>query len=109
MLLASDSPLLQHYLKIFGHEVSAEVKVEEPSELDTRAVHFLEVGTDKLSVKYCGDARHEDDVGSIQSSVPIPGNLLIYYYEVKVVSQGDRGRIAVGFADRKFRQGSHPG
>mmetsp|Transcript_31838 Transcript_31838/g.82435 ORF Transcript_31838/g.82435 Transcript_31838/m.82435 type:complete len:483 (-) Transcript_31838:738-2186(-) len=108
MQLDTDSPLLRYYSQNLKED-RAEPRGAEPTELDTSAVHFLEVGTDKLSVKYRGDARHENDVGSIQANAPVPANVLIYYYEVKVISGGDHGRIAVGFADGKFRQGSHPG
>ena len=43
-----------------------------------------------------GSGHHYSDVGSIRTSHPIPEDCEIYYYEVLVVNQGERSRIAVG-------------
>ena len=43
-----------------------------------------------------GSGHHYSDVGSIRTSHPIPEDCEIYYYEVLVVNQGERNRIAVG-------------
>lgn len=69
----------------------------------------LQVAKDKLSVKYNGDARHANDVGSIQANRPAPKDRLIYYYEVHVLNRGEHGKIGVGFADDKFKSARQPG
>lgn len=81
-----------------------------PSELNTSSgsLAFLEVGKDKLSVKYNGPAQHDNDVGSIQANHPVPRRQLVYYFEV-TVREANGGSITLGFSDRNFKQGRHPG
>ncbi|KAF5843911.1 SPRY-domain-containing protein [Dunaliella salina] len=82
----------------------------EPSCLNTTATgHGVEIGRDKLSVRYLADGRHSNDVGSVMANRPVPRSRCIYYYEVQVVEQGDAGRIAVGFADARFKLTRQPG
>ncbi|KAI7842482.1 hypothetical protein COHA_003836 [Chlorella ohadii] len=79
-----------------------------PSELNTQSLTFLEVGKDKLSVRYNGPAQHDNDVGSIQSNNPVPLRRLVYYFEI-TVKEASGGSISLGFSDRNFKQGRHPG
>eukprot|EP00967_Tisochrysis_lutea_P039835 scaffold47769_cov20-Tisochrysis_lutea.AAC.1 len=67
----------------------------EPSCLNTTATgHGVEIGRDKLSVRYLADGRcamntihtwtsfrHSNDVGSVMANRPVPRNRCIYYYE----------------------------
>eukprot|EP00951_Prasinocladus_malaysianus_P019954 scaffold162306_cov22-Prasinocladus_malaysianus.AAC.1 len=69
----------------------------------------LQVGKDKLSVKYVGVARHNNDVGAVQANCCVPKNRLIYYYEVTVKDKGDKGRIGVGYAEANMKPGRQPG
>ena len=64
---------------------------------------------DKLSVQYVGKGSHSNDVGAIQADRPVPSDVLVYYYEVHVRDAGERGVIAVGFADLHFRLSRQPG
>ncbi|PSC76243.1 Ran-binding 10 [Micractinium conductrix] len=81
-----------------------------PSELNTSSgsLAFLEVGKNRLAVKYSGSAQHDNDVGTIQANHPVPRRQLIYYFEV-TVKEASGGSISLGFADRNFKQGRHPG
>jgi Ran-binding protein 9/10 len=58
----------------------------------------LEVSGDGLLVKYVGPGRNDSDAASIRSNIPIPPQVGIYYFEVRVNSRGKDGYIAAGFA-----------
>ncbi|KAL4855353.1 Ran-binding protein M [Chlorella vulgaris] len=81
-----------------------------PSELNTStcSLAFLEVGKDKLSLRYTGPAQHDNDVGSIQSNHPVPRRTLVGYFEV-TVKEARGGSVSLGFSDSSFKQGRHPG
>mmetsp|Transcript_5724 Transcript_5724/g.14243 ORF Transcript_5724/g.14243 Transcript_5724/m.14243 type:complete len:478 (-) Transcript_5724:162-1595(-) len=88
----------------------APVREPSPSQLNTANYgNFLKVSKDKLSVQYVGKGSHSNDVGAIQADLPVPSDVLIYYYEVTVKDAGERGVIAVGFADVHFRLSRQPG
>lgn len=81
-----------------------------PRRLDSSGVsQFLTVGKDRLTVSYKGNGQHPNDVGSIRSDAPVPGRQKIYYYEVTVLDDGERRKIGVGFADKKFKLQRQPG
>eukprot|EP00242_Pyramimonas_sp_CCMP2087_P016646 CAMPEP_0198207392 /NCGR_PEP_ID=MMETSP1445-20131203/10846_1 /TAXON_ID=36898 /ORGANISM="Pyramimonas sp., Strain CCMP2087" /LENGTH=406 /DNA_ID=CAMNT_0043880401 /DNA_START=223 /DNA_END=1439 /DNA_ORIENTATION=+ len=83
---------------------------EAPTELNTLNFgNFLEVSTDKLSVRYVGEGAHSNDVGSIQANRPAPSQQLVFYYEVEVKDGGERGKIGVGFSDKTFKHSRQPG
>jgi hypothetical protein len=83
---------------------------ELPSELNAgNHGPELEVGKDRLSLRYTGDGRHGNDVGSIQANRPVPCQQLLYYFELTVIEQGDFGRIAIGFTDKNFKVTRQPG
>ncbi|QDZ21211.1 SPRY domain-containing protein [Chloropicon primus] len=85
-------------------------KEPSPSQLNTANYgNFLKVSKDKLSVQYIGKGSHSNDVGAIQADSPVPSDVLVYYYEVHVRDAGERGVIAVGFADFHFRLSRQPG
>lgn len=87
-----------------------EVVEPMPSELNISSFNmFLEASKDKLTVRYTGQAQHENDVGSIQSNHPVPRKRLVYYYEVTVKEGSERGEVGLGFSDRSFKVGRHPG
>ena len=53
---------------------------------------------------------HNDyDVGSIRSLNPIPVTCEIYYYEVKILNRGERGKIAVGLTASGTNLNRQPG
>ena len=81
-----------------------------PSEFNTSTQgHGLEVSKDKLMCTYVGDARHSNDVGSLQSNRPVPCHRLVYYFELFVVDQGEMSNIAIGFSDKRFKLTRQPG
>jgi len=81
-----------------------------PSEFNTLNYgKFLEVSTDKLSVKYTGEGAHSNDVGAIQANCPIPSQRLVYYFECEVKDSGIRKCIAIGFSDEAFKLFRHAG
>eukprot|EP00878_Enallax_costatus_P006903 GHUV01007233.1.p1 GENE.GHUV01007233.1~~GHUV01007233.1.p1 ORF type:complete len:241 (+),score=55.60 GHUV01007233.1:288-1010(+) len=84
--------------------------VEEPTEFNT-SNHgpSLEIGKDKLSIRYVGEGRHGNDVGGIQANRPVPTQQLIYYFELTVLDQGEAGRIGLGFSDKSFKVTRQPG
>ena len=69
----------------------------------------MQVYKDKLTVKYTGDGRHDNDVGSIQANRKVPREQLVYYYEMRIMDTGERGLISIGFAEKGFKMGRHPG
>lgn len=83
-----------------------------PTHLSTLACgKFLVVSQDKLSVEYLGHkyGAHENDVGCIQANYPCPTACTIYYFELTVKDQGDKGLMAIGFTESGFKLGRHPG
>lgn len=83
---------------------------EQPTELNT-SNHGpgLEIAKDKLSIRYVGDGRYNNDVGSIQANRPVPHHQLVYYFEITVLDQGEAGRIGLGFSDKTFKVTRQPG
>ncbi|KAF5841863.1 hypothetical protein DUNSADRAFT_10569 [Dunaliella salina] len=82
----------------------------EPTCLNTTATgHGVEIGDDKLSVRYLADGRNSNDVGSVMANEPVPGDRSTFYYEMQVVDPGVLGCIAIGFADAGFKLTRQPG
>jgi hypothetical protein len=68
-----------------------------------------QVSKDKLTIRYTGPGDHETDVGSIQGNRIVPKQQRVFYYEATVVDAGLKGLIALGFAEKGFNLGKHPG
>ncbi|KAJ1472706.1 hypothetical protein T484DRAFT_1839239 [Baffinella frigidus] len=81
---------------------------EGPSEVNTTKASHL-VHTDKLTVTYNGKGNHNQDVGSVQANRPFSNRVLIGYFEVTVVSAGQRGCMAIGLANADFNLMRQPG
>eukprot|EP00300_Choanocystis_sp_HF-7_P003212 c12441_g1_i1.p1 GENE.c12441_g1_i1~~c12441_g1_i1.p1 ORF type:complete len:456 (+),score=110.89 c12441_g1_i1:59-1426(+) len=71
--------------------------------------NFVEVLRDKLTVKYAGKANSHSDVGAIRTTHPLPSNASVFYFEIKVLSAGEKGTIVIGLADDSFRLNRQPG
>ncbi|KAL3698051.1 hypothetical protein R1sor_012127 [Riccia sorocarpa] len=83
---------------------------EYPTHLNTTTCgHFLVISTDKLSARYAGEGRHGHDVGAIQANRPAPQQRLLYYFEIYLKDQGQRGTISIGFTDENFKMSRQPG
>ena len=91
-------------------------------EVDRADEHFFELnasshgpglelgaGPRRLQGRYVGEARHANDVGSIQATRPVPLHAPVFYFEVTVLDAGELGKIAVGFSDRSFKLSRAPG
>ena len=92
---------------------SDDIDVQEdprPFELNTSASNsFVDVGKDRLTAKYSGAGQHGTDVGAIQTSIPVPRQSFIYYYEMTVQDKGEKGRITLGFTVKETKLSSQPG
>lgn len=81
-----------------------------PSALDTRALgSFLSVSRDKLEVSYHGVGQHSNDVGAVRADTAVPMDVAVYYYEVHILSFGERGTIGVGFTPPDGKISRQPG
>lgn len=83
---------------------------EEPTHLNTNTCSlYLVVSTDKLTARYNGDSRHDNDVGAIQANRPAPCRRLLYYFEMTVKDRGQKGCTTIGFTDECFKNSRQPG
>ncbi len=81
-----------------------------PTELCTSSVgHAILIDRDRLTVRYTGDSRHSNDVGAVQANRPVPKRRTLFYYEITIVDEGQRGKVAIGFADKTFKLNRQPG
>jgi len=81
-----------------------------PFELNTNtSSSFVEVGKDRLTAKYSGAGQHGTNVGAIQTSLPVPRQSFIYYFEMTVQDKGDKGRITLGFTVKDSKLSCQPG
>ena len=58
----------------------------------------IEISTDGLVIKYVGPGRSDSDAAAIRSNLPVPPQIGIYYFEVKVTNKGRDGYISAGYA-----------
>ena len=90
-----------------------DVKIQEdprPFELNANGQSsFVEIAKDRLTAKYSGSAQHGSDVGAIQSTLPVPRQGSIYYFEMTVVDKGEKGRTTLGFTVKESKLSSQPG
>ena len=74
-----------------------------------QASHLVRVHKDKLTVTYNGKANHNHDVGAVQSNRAFSSNVLIGYFEMTILNQGERGCMAIGLGNSNFDNKRHPG
>lgn len=99
-------------LKLRHDVLDGEAKEEVPTHLNTLSCgKFLKVSQEKLTVEYVGHmyGTHENDVGSIQANRPCPTACAVYYFEMTVINQGEKGLLSIGFTESGFKLGRHPG
>lgn len=70
---------------------------------------FARVEVDCLTASYVGRGNHAIDCGAVRSSLPFPATADLCYFEVLVLSAGERGHVAVGLVDSLFRLNTQPG
>ena len=52
---------------------------------------------------------YDDDVGSVMADHPIPLSCDIYYFEIKIISQGKGGKISIGLREAGTNLHRQPG
>ncbi|OMH84392.1 Ran-binding protein 10 [Zancudomyces culisetae] len=62
-----------------------------------------------LQVDYVGKGKDDADAGMVRTNYAIPKEAGIFYFEVRVISQGQEGYIGVGFCGRDVPLGRLPG
>lgn len=72
-------------------------------------MHFVKVHKDKLTVTYNGKANHANDVGAVQANRPFAHDVLIGYFEMTIINQGERASMSIGLANNGFKMNRHPG
>ena len=83
-----------------------------PQELNQRdRSDFVTVASFQCTYNYIPDSTVGENynVGSVRSSQSIPCNCLIYYFEMKVLSQGEKGSIGIGITPNGSRVDRMPG
>jgi hypothetical protein len=58
--------------------------------------NLLDILSDGLVVVYLGRGRDDSEAGAVRADAPIPQNLPVFYYEVKVVDKGRDGYMSMG-------------
>ena len=82
----------------------------QPFELNTGASSsFVDIEKDRLTATYSGAGQHGTDVGAIQTSLPVPRQCFIFYFEMTVQNKGEKGRITLGFTVKDSKLSSQPG
>ncbi|KAJ7922941.1 concanavalin A-like lectin/glucanase domain-containing protein, partial [Mycena leptocephala] len=71
---------------------------------------LLSVSSDGRDATFQGASCNGDkDAAAARTTHPIPPACGIYYYEVEIVSKGNKGHISIGFAGRDVRLSRLPG
>ncbi|KAJ7456433.1 concanavalin A-like lectin/glucanase domain-containing protein [Mycena latifolia] len=71
---------------------------------------LLSVSPDGRDVTYQGASSNGDkDAAAARTTHPIPPACGIYYYEVDILSKGNKGHISIGFAGKDVRLSRLPG
>lgn len=71
---------------------------------------LLSVSSDGRDVTYQGASSNGDkDAAAARTTHPIPPACGIYYYEVEIISKGNKGHISIGFAGKDVRLSRLPG
>lgn len=79
-----------------------------PSE-SIQASPFVKVHKDKLTVTYSAKGNHSNDVGAVQANRAFSHNVLIGYFEMTIINQGERACMAIGLSNTDFKNTRHPG
>lgn len=84
-----------------------------PSKLNTaQKGQFLAIENEGNVVKYVGTnalIKPGHDVGCIQSDHPIRTDVMMDYFEVRIISTGKKGNIGIGFTPEGYLLTRHPG
>jgi hypothetical protein len=82
-----------------------------PSHWNTREKYTsLELASPNfLRVMYRGPGKTDQDAASIRANVPIPPEMGVFYYEVKIVNKGKEGFIGIGLSAANVSLNRLPG
>jgi hypothetical protein len=69
----------------------------------------ITLSNDSQRIIYTGQGQTHTNAASIRTDHPIPATCGIYYYEVKIVNQGQSGEIGIGLANATQRYNQLPG
>ena len=72
---------------------------------------FIKISGGYIATYYAYDLSigKKYSVGSVRSSNPIPSSCSIYYFEMKVLHEGDNGEIGIGLTGKGSRLNAMPG
>ncbi|KAJ7171807.1 SPRY-domain-containing protein [Mycena crocata] len=71
---------------------------------------LLSISSDGRDITYQGASCNGDkDAAAARTTHPIPSACGIYYYEVEILSKGNKGHISIGFAGKDVRLSRLPG
>lgn len=80
-----------------------------PFELNTNGQSSLiEFTKDRRTASYLGST-HQGSDAAIQSTLPVPRQVSLYYFEMTVMEKGEKGRITFGFTVKDSKLTSQPG
>lgn len=80
--------------------------------LDTARIVGLHVKKDKRQCKFQSLAESITDehiAGVVQADNPHPTNVLVYYFEIRILGLGSRSSMSFGFSPRGHKIGRAPG
>ncbi|KAL3159307.1 hypothetical protein ABBQ32_011261 [Trebouxia sp. C0010 RCD-2024] len=69
---------------------------------------LIEFTKDRRTATYLGSSHQGSDVG-IQSTLPVPRQVSVYYFEMTVLEKGEKGRTTLGFTVKDSKLTSQPG
>uniref|UniRef100_D8QKH9 B30.2/SPRY domain-containing protein n=2 Tax=Schizophyllum commune (strain H4-8 / FGSC 9210) TaxID=578458 RepID=D8QKH9_SCHCM len=91
--------------------IAADEVLKLPSRWSEQMRHpLLSVSPDGRELSYEGISCSGDrDAAAARTNVPIPPACGIYYYEVTIISKGQKGHISIGFAGKDVKLARLPG
>ncbi|KAJ2388777.1 hypothetical protein GGI23_005983, partial [Coemansia sp. RSA 2559] len=63
-----------------------------------RNSHNISIGSDRVTLRYTGPGRQDNDAAMVLTDVCIPTRTGVYYFEVQIKSRGQSGYIGVGLS-----------
>ncbi|KAJ1907976.1 hypothetical protein LPJ81_000405 [Coemansia sp. IMI 209127] len=63
-----------------------------------RNSHNISIGSDRVTLRYTGPGRQDNDAAMVLTDVCIPTRTGVYYFEVQIKSRGQSGYIGIGLS-----------
>ncbi|KAJ2553733.1 hypothetical protein EV175_002831 [Coemansia sp. RSA 1933] len=84
--------------------------VQLPSEwAPLRNSHNISIGSDRVTLRYTGPGRQDNDAAMVLADVGIPTRTGVYYFEVQIKSRGQSGYIGIGLSRAGMDSNRLPG